>query len=281
MPTNIFHSSMIAVLVLCAGISARGAEVQPAGSGDADLSYELQSNDVVRLTVFEEADLSTSTKILQTGEAVFPLIGAVMIEGLSIRAATNKISDLYAADYLVAPRVSLTVDQYGVRYISVLGSVGSPGQIPFPATGKFDIASAIATAGGLAANADPNRISLVRTDGSTAEYALSQIEKGSKVYLGEGDRVIVNESRFLDKSVIFVGEVRSRGPVAFPMDGKLDLVVAIARAGGFSELANPKKVSVNRRGKVAVIDVKEMSSNGGEVYMLEPGDIITVPERLF
>jgi hypothetical protein len=58
-------------------------------------------------------------------------------------------------------------------------------------------------------------------------------------------------------------------------------VTAIARAGGFSEVANPKKTSVNRKGRVIVVDVKELSSKGTNIFKLEPDDIITVPERLF
>lgn len=248
---------------------------------DTDTSYVLKANDVVKLSVFEEPELSIQTRILQTGEAVFPLIGGVKIGGLPIRSATERIRGLYAADYLVDPKVTLTVDEYGLLFVSVLGAVVNPGQIQIPQSGKLDISAAIATAGGVSATADISRISLVRADGSTDEFALNGIETGVRIQLGPGDRVIVGESRFVNKTVTFVGEVRNRGPVAFPVDGKLDLVTAIARAGGFTELANPKKVSVNRRGRVSVHDVKEMSSRGDSPFRLEPDDIITVPERLF
>lgn len=275
-------SSFQSLRVLLLGVlllAIRVVAAQPAAEPDS--SYVLKSNDVVKISVFEEPELSIQTRILQTGEAVFPLIGAVKIGGLPIRSATDRIRGLYAADYLVDPKVTLTVDEYGLLFVSVLGAVANPGQIQIPQSGKLDISAAIATAGGVSATADISRISLVRADGSTAEFALNGIEKGVRIQLGPGDRVIVGESRFVNKSVTFVGEVRNRGPVAFPVDGKLDLVTAIARAGGFTELANPKKVSVNRGGRVTVHDVKEMSSRGDTPFRLEPDDIITVPERLF
>jgi protein involved in polysaccharide export with SLBB domain len=65
------------------------------------------------------------------------------------------------------------------------------------------------------------------------------------------------------------------------MDGELDIVTAVARAGGFTDLANPKKVSINRKGVIIVVDVKDMSSKGAKMFRLEPDDILTVPERLF
>jgi protein involved in polysaccharide export with SLBB domain len=92
---------------------------------------------------------------------------------------------------------------------------------------------------------------------------------------------VVRESQFLNKSVTFVGQVRSPGAVAFPLNGNLDIVTAVARVGGFTEMANPKKTSINRKGRVIVINVREMSSTGGSLFKLEPDDIITVPERLF
>lgn len=244
-------------------------------------SYVLKANDVVRLSVYEEPDLSTQTRILQTGEAVFPLIGAVKIGGLSIQDATLKVRGLYAADYLVDPKATLTVDDYAQQLVSVLGAVVSPGQFPIPQSGKLDVASAVASAGGLSPSADANRISVVRVDGTSGEYSLAGIEKGKKIQLGAGDRVIVAESRYVNRTVTIVGEVRTKGQIAFPLDGNLDLVSAVARAGGFTELANPRKVSVSRGGKVTVLDARDMFEKGAKPFRLEPDDIITVPERLF
>jgi polysaccharide biosynthesis/export protein len=244
-------------------------------------SYVLKPNDVVALSVFNEASLSSQTRILQTGEAMFPLVGSVKIAGLTISAAMEKLRALYDADYLVDPKLTLSVDEYAVQQVLVLGAVRAAGQIPIPPSGKLDMAAAIAAAGGLSETADADQISLERADGGSGVYTLAGIERGKKVQLSPGDRVIVKESRFVNQSVTFVGEVRSRGSVAFPMDGQLDIVTAIARAGGFTELANPRKTSINRKGRVIVVDVREMASKGGALFKLEPDDIITVPERLF
>lgn len=270
---------MLLRFLLLAGAAAT-VLADPVKPGDG-LSYVLKANDVVRLSVYEESDLSTQTRILQTGEAVFPLIGAVKIGGLSIQDATSKVRGLYAADYLVDPKTTLTVDDYAQQLVSVLGAVMNPGQIPIPQSGKLDVASAVASAGGLSPNADAKRISLVRADGTSSEYSLAGLEKGNRVQLGAGDRVIVAESPYVNRSVTIVGEVRTKGQIAFPLDGNLDLVSAVARAGGFTELANPRKVSVSRGGKITVLDAKEMFEKGAKPFKLEPDDIIAVPERLF
>jgi polysaccharide export outer membrane protein len=245
-------------------------------------TYVLKPDDMLKLSVFEEGDLDTSTRILKTGEAVFPLIGAVDVVGLTLDAATSRIHDLYAAKYLVNPRVSLTVTEYGQQFISLLGAVKSPGTIPVPASGVIDLASALALAGGLADDADSESITMIRSSGATSVYSKSQVAKtGTSVQVRSGDRVVVGQSSYIGKSVTVLGKVVRPGPVPFPLDGALDLVGAISRAGGFHELANPKKVTVNRGGSVQVIDVREMSERGGDGFLLRPGDVVTIPERYF
>ena len=274
---NPFHFIRLLVVSLCAVASSFSAEPVAVETS----SYVLKPNDVVRLAVFNEVALSCQTRVLQTGEAMFPLIGPVKVAGFTLSDAIEKIRALYDADYLVDPKLTLTVDEYALQQVSVLGSVKAPGEIPIPSSGKLDMAAAIATAGGLTDTADPSHISLTRSDGGSSVFSLSGIERGNKVPLAPGDRIIVAQSRFVNQSVTFVGEVRNRGSVPFPMNGDLDIVTAIARAGGFSEVANPKKTSVNRKGKVIVVDVKELSAKGVNIFKLEPDDIITVPERLF
>ena len=247
-----------------------------------DRTYVLRANDIIRLEVYDEPDLSGAVRILKTGQASFPLIGSVKVSGLSISAAAAEIRKNYAKDYLVDPKLILTVQEYATDYISVIGAVVNPGQIPIPVAGKLDLATAMATAGGLAPNAGTQGILLVRNSGSNSTYSINSIISGSagRVKLAAGDRIIVNQSAFVGKSVTILGQVRRQGPLTFPVNGRLDLVMAIANAGGLTELANPKKVTVNRKGRVTMVDYKKVSQQGNP-YSLQPGDIITVAQRLF
>ncbi|MEI6177076.1 MAG: polysaccharide biosynthesis/export family protein [Verrucomicrobiota bacterium] len=252
------------------------------GAGKEDASYVLRPNDTISLSVYQELDLSVKVRILKTGEASFPLIGSVQVGGLSVAAAAEKIRSLYAKDYLVDPKLNLTVDEYATEYISVIGSVKVPGQIPMPVSGKLDLASAMATAGGLSENADANGIQLVRASGSTSTFSMDAIQgPAGRTQLASGDRIIVNQSAFVGKSLTVLGCVAKPGPVAFPLKGKLDLVNAIALAGGLTDMANQKKISINRKGKVFTVDFKEISQRGDQPYLLQPDDVITVPERIF
>lgn len=273
---------LLQLLAACLIASLSVAQTPAAGSGQ-DSSYVLRPNDSIKLDVYQEPDLSASVRILRTGEASFPLIGSLKISGLSVSQATAKIRDLYAADYLVDPKVTLTVTEYATEFVSVLGAVKSPGQVPIPISGELDIATAMAFVGGISETADPQRILLVRTSGTSSYISLDRNMAATqgKIKLEAGDRIIVNQSAYVGRTLTILGQVGRQGPLPFPVNGKLDLVTAIAMAGGLTDLANPKKLSINRKGVLIPVDYKQISEKGDSPFQLQPDDIITVPERLW
>lgn len=242
---------------------------------------ELKPNDTVQMEVFGQDDLTTLTRILKSGEVVFPLIGTVKIGGLTVSEAIEEVRSLYAEKYLVDPKVTLTVNEYASEFVSVVGAVNAAGQFPIPSNGKIDLSSAIAAAGGLNETADRNRIILTQAEGNSETFSMDRVLTGKPIPLKPGDRITVHQSRFLNKTVTILGQVRKPGPVQVPLDGRLDIVAAIAQAGGFTELANPKKVSINRAGRVTLLNLREMTEKGNRGYFLQPEDIVTVAERFF
>lgn len=261
--------------ILWLGCSASLSAAENAG-------YILRPNDSIVLDVYEEPDLSGPGRILKSGEASFPLIGSVKIAGLSVSDAAEKIRALYAKDYLVDPKLNLSIADYATEFISVIGAVNTPGQIPMPVSGNLDLASAMATAGGPSELADTQNIQLVRASGASSTYSLSEIQGAAgRAQLKAGDRIIVNQSAYVGKTVTMLGEVRKAGPVPFPLNGRLDLVSAVAMAGGLTELANPKKITINRKGQVSTVNFKDISQRSDQPLLLYPGDVITVAERFF
>ena len=270
----------LSVFVLACSHYAR-AEQQAAEALDS--GYVLRANDIIRLDVYDEPDLSGAVRILKAGHASFPLIGSVKLSGLTVNAASAEIRKLYAKDYLVDPKLTLTVQEYTTDYIWVIGAVRNAGQIAIPLTGNIDLASAMATAGGLTETADTNSILLVRKSGASTTHTMSSIVSGSsgRIKMQADDRIIANQSAFVGKSVTILGRVARQGPIPFPANGQLDLITAIANVGGLTDLANPKKITVNRNGEIFTINYKEISQESGRRFFLKPRDIINVPERLF
>jgi polysaccharide export outer membrane protein len=241
----------------------------------------LKPEDIIRMEVFGQEDLQTQARVMKTGQVVFPLIGAVQIGGLTVSEAIEEVRSLYAEKYLVDPKVSISVEQSAGEFVSVIGAVKAAGSITIPDDGKMDLSTALAGAGGLSETADRGKIVLTRSNGKVETHDAGSLENGKRVPMSPGDRVIVHQSKFFNKTVTILGRVRKPGPVEMPISGRLDVVNAIAMAGGFDELANPKKVSINRGGRVTILNLREMTEKGDRRYFLLPDDIVTVAERWF
>jgi polysaccharide export outer membrane protein len=96
--------------------------------------------------------------------------------------------------------------------------------------------------------------------------------------------VIVSEPA--KRFVTVIGEVQKGGTFEFPNQGPLNLLQAIGLAGGYSKIADPKKVTVKRvvNGKEAsvTVDAKAMAGKSNSKIMeILPGDTITVGESMW
>ena len=112
--------------------------------------YRLGAGDGIRITVFQNPDLTLETRVGGDGSITYPLIGSVRIGGLTIARAQQAIATaLQRGKFIKEPQVSILVTQILSHQVSVLGEVGKPGRYPLE---TFDtrVSAMIATAGGIA-----------------------------------------------------------------------------------------------------------------------------------
>lgn len=128
-------------------------------------SYRLTANDVLKIKVYQEEDLTTDLRISKDGTANFPLLGAIALGGKSIEEATAMVRELLAKDYLVNPQVTITVTEYAKRRFTVLGQVGKPGIYEFPNEEGVTLLQAIGMAGGFTRLAKTSTVTVTRTSG--------------------------------------------------------------------------------------------------------------------
>lgn len=190
---------LLPVLVIAGLVGVRPL---PAQTGEAvSGSYILSPNDQVQIEVFQEDDLRTNAKISKEGTITFPLLGAVKLAGLTQSQATARITELLKRDFLVNPRVGMTVVNFSKKRFTILGQVNSPGIKEMPDQEGLDLLEAIGMAGGYTRIANPGRITVKRREGG-AETVL-QIDgkamakgKGAGFQIKPGDTITVAESIF-------------------------------------------------------------------------------------
>ena len=67
--------------------------------------YKLQPLDVITITVHQQPDLNTKTRVAADGSISFPLIGKIAAAGLTVQQLEQKIKELLEKDYLVKAEV--------------------------------------------------------------------------------------------------------------------------------------------------------------------------------
>jgi polysaccharide export outer membrane protein len=152
--------SIALMLVVTAAVSSCSSyRPAPKAFHEATIQpYRVDSGDRLRVTVFDQKDLTNTYSVDQAGYVAFPLIGSVPARGRTLQELEGQIAAQLQKGYLRNPDVSIEVDRY--RSIFVMGEVGQPGQYTY--VPGMTVQNAIALAGGytpraLQANADITR----------------------------------------------------------------------------------------------------------------------------
>ena len=172
----------------------------------APSGYILSANDQVAVEVFGEDDLRTSGRLNAEGNLSLPLLGSVHLSGLTLTQANARVTELYARDYLVNPKVNVMLVGYAKRRFTMLGQVNRPGSFEMPEGSPMgiDLLEAIAMAGGYTRIAAPERIT-VRRHGANGDEILKvdgkRLARGagganSSFKVQPGDTITVGESIF-------------------------------------------------------------------------------------
>ena len=173
------------------------------GGASAPAGYVLSPNDQVAVEVFGEEDLRANGRLNPEGNLSVPLLGSVHLAGLTLTQAASKLTELYGRDYLVHPRVNVSLLSYAKRRFSILGQVGHPGSFEMPegSPGGIDLLEAIAMAGGYTRIAAPERIT-VRRHNANGDHIFKVNAKrftkgsGGGFLVEPGDTITVGESIF-------------------------------------------------------------------------------------
>lgn len=150
--------------------------------------YKLGADDVISVSVFDEPDLSLrEARVSSTGAIAMPLIGQVIVKGLSVAQAEQAIHDLYLGDYLKKPDITVTIVEYRQFYVN--GEVSKPGGYSYRE--GMTVQRAITLAGGFTERASRSKILLLRENSNGMPVTASLTTP-----VQPGDVITVEESFF-------------------------------------------------------------------------------------
>lgn len=249
-----------------------------------DDSYLIGVDDIVHIDVFDETQLSSDYTVSNDagGSFVFPMIGTVTVKGLSVNQVRDRLTSLLAKDYLVDPKINVTIKEYRSKKVRILGTVGKPGI--YYLDGPMRVFDLLSKAQDLSPNLGEIRrgqlLRIVRQPeaGGDGEVQKIQVDLYDLLVAGKeevniplknGDVIYISTG----ESVHVVGEVVRPGK--FPFENGITVLKAITLAGGHTKSADTKNAVVKR-----IIDGKEVHIKSKLQEQLEPDDIVQV-ERSF
>ncbi len=242
-------------------------------TGAAD--YFLGPGDVLKITVYDNDDLETTTRISDNGNIIMPLLGQVKVEGLTVSQASGRIAELLANGYIINPQVNIFVQEFRSKKAIVLGRVNKPGIIEI--SGPITFLELISKAGGLADDFG-DTATIKRKNGRKDDVVTinvkSLIEGGDlsqNIPIRDGDTIYVSRA-----GMCYVnGEVKS--PNAYKCGDNITVLKLITLAGGFTGKAARSSVRI-----VRIVDgVKTLYKNVEMDMKVQPDDVIIVPESFF
>ena len=289
-PTRPWPSRRLSALGL-AGIAGVLLSVATgAGSQDGG-DYTIGVRDVIEINVFNQEDLSGEYTVGPDGAFPFPLIGRVEAAGSTVEQLEERLRQRLLDGYFRNPRLTVAVAEFRSQQVFVMGEVTRPGA--YPLTAETNLVEILALAGPLTFQASGTAV-VLRADGPRADgpradgdgsggppegatdairVNLRDLEAGDlsrNLILRDGDTVFIPRAE-----VVYVfGEVREPG--SYPIEPGMTVLQALSLAGGATEFAALKRITVMR-----IVDGEQIEVPVQLDDPVQRDDTIRVPVKFF
>jgi len=267
------------LLILLAIVTVLGSSEVPA----QDATYRVGPKDLLEIRVLEIPELNLERRIMDNGMISLPMLGEIVVQGMSAEEVRNKLETMLRAKYVNRANVSIVVKEFANKPVTIVGAVVKPGNLPI--SGRWTLLQAISAAGGLAPNAG-RKIYVLRTAenglSDTLEIATDDLFRTASaqwnIPILPSD--VINIPARSTVRIFVMGEVKSPGALEFDSDDRISLLSVLAKAGGLTDRAS-KSVRIKRRGEdgkdvETIVNYNRIISGADPDPDLEGDDVVIV-----
>src|SRR5882724_396801 len=215
--------------------------------GQADPRETLGAGDSIRVTVFQNPDLTTETRISERGTIMIPLIGEVALAGQTPTGGAVQIAEqLKQGNYIKNPQVSLAVIQVRSRQVSVLGQVGRPGRYALDDINS-KLTDILALAGGISPGGDDVVTVTVARGSQIRKLEIDVPKMYRSGDLSQNIEVESGDTIFVQRAPVFYiyGEVQRAG--AYRLEPGMTVMQALSLGGGITPRGTDRGIRLYRR----------------------------------
>ena len=270
------------LITLCLGVSlahAAPAASTPGTGAPSVPDLRLGAGDMIRVTVYQNPDLTMDLRLSEGGMVSYPLLGPLKIGGLSVPEAEALIRNgLRNGGFVKDPQVTLILTQVRGSQISVLGQVNRPGRYPLEQA-QMRLSDVLALAGGIVVTAGSDVVTVVGTRNGKPMRVEVDVPLIFAPGAASSDMLLMNNDVvWVERApmVYVYGEVQRPGTVRLERD--MTVMQALAASGGLTQRGTERGIRVHRRNaSTDKTDVLQPGLND----RLRSGDVVYVRESLF
>jgi polysaccharide biosynthesis/export protein len=262
--------------------------------------YTIGPEDVLTITFWQQPELNSVVTVKQDGKVALPIVGEITAAGLSPSELSSKIVEKISFYNKNISQTTVVVTQYNSRSVLVQGQVVSPGKYGFEKIPS--LWEVVREAGGPTELADLTNVTIVRGGDEAGKIEkvnldkhlrqgdlsrLPQLKPGDTVNIPRLNVGVPSEisppAQFQGKDIYYIyGQVGKPG--VYSLTEAIDLLDAIALAGGATMSADMKRVKVISKGErysqVINVDMNKYINQGNlPRYMVKPEDTIILSAR--
>ena len=241
--------------------------------------YLVGSQDVLKISVFENPDLTTEVRVSEDGKITFPLLGEIAAKNLTTRQLEKSIAEKLAVAKIVKePQVSVFVQQYRGRKVTIIGEVVKPGQ--YEIAGPTTLLDTISLALGMNQNAGYLLTVFRKETAEGGRTTTKKITVDVDRLLNGGDLTQDIELQngdviYVPKAIFYIyGEVNRPG--AYRFEKGITVKRAIALAGGLTAKGTERRIDITRKD-----GVKEAVSGADIDDLVRIDDVVRIKESIF
>ena len=249
-------------------------------------NYVVGPQDVLTITVWDQADLSGKFTVEADGSFTFPMIGRLKVGGLTLRQVEEELKKRLADGYFKNPQISVAVEQYRSQRVFVVGEVRSPGS--YPLMGDMMLIEVLARAGSTTPYASGEAV-IVRlpagratsgpvlpgqSESEVIKVDIKELQNGAlsqNIALKDGDTVFVPRA----ESIYVFGQVKNPGAYALQQKDT-SVLQALSLAGGVTDRGSTGRIRI-----VRMVNGKKQELKAKLTDVVKAGDTVIVLERIF
>ncbi|HXV28121.1 MAG TPA: polysaccharide biosynthesis/export family protein [bacterium] len=278
-------------------------EMFRAPAGDTDPGRQLdertiQAGDLLEIIVYPQENLSSSRYVDNEGYLFFPYLGKIRAAGLSVSDFEKNLTEALEKDYLEHPRIFVrkevsTLERWRESwrdaYVKPILVYAQGRATAFYPTRAGVTLLEVLSRTGIPPASDLNQVRITRSvEGGLETFYVN----AQNILDGKAEDIVMQQEDILfiptgsGNLIHIFGEVNKPGPIDPVLLGEQPtLVRVISLAGGFTRIAAPNRVRivrvVNDREAKIKVDAKKILKGKEKDIVLEPGDIIIVPESFW